>query len=116
MLNVYQAPADASESVGTSNQPSGTRPGSGGVFLDVASDLGLCEFRFSPKPDPKLEAEMKELLTYNATAPGEKEYSRKLDQDEIKGLWVLGGILGGSWFLGWLLGPKKRDAAVKSVH
>jgi hypothetical protein len=41
----------------------------------------------------------------------EKEYSRKLDEDESRGLWVLAGLLAGSWLLGKVVNrtPKKVD-------
>ena len=77
---------------------------------DFLSDLNLSELRLSPKPDPVLEKEMKESLSYNATTPEgtRREYSRALDEEEKAGLWVIGGIIGGGWLLGWLSEPSRE--------
>jgi len=39
-----------------------------------------------------------------------KDYSRKLDKDEVRGVWVLVGLLAGSWVLGGIVNgaPKKK--------
>jgi hypothetical protein len=39
-----------------------------------------------------------------------EDYSRKLDKDEARGVWVLVGLLAGSWVLGGIVNgaPKKK--------
>jgi hypothetical protein len=39
-----------------------------------------------------------------------KDHSRKLDKDEARGVWVLVGLLAGSWVLGGIINgaPKKK--------
>lgn len=97
-LNAYDFTAESTES------SSSRSDGSGGIVSDVLDDLGLAGLQLSPKRDAKLEAEMKELLTYEATVPENREYSRKLDDGEKKGLYVLLGIFGGGWLLGGVFG------------
>lgn len=109
-LNLYQYPVEPSES-GSSQALKSS--GTGGIFADMVDDLGLSGFRFLPKADLKLQAEMVDSLTYHATTPAQKEFSRSLDEDERKGLWVLLGIIGGGWLLGGLFGPKKRSAKIE---
>lgn len=45
----------------------------------------------------------------------EKEYSRKLDKDEVKGVWVLVGLLAGSWALGGLVNKAPKDKHGKQL-
>jgi len=96
--NLYQM----SESTPSSSLKDGlTSSSEAGFWSGVANDLGL-------PISVKGSSEMPEGST--ATP---KKYSRKLDSDEVRGLWVLLGLVGGSWILAGVAKPVselERDA------
>jgi hypothetical protein len=56
------------------------------------------------------KAVLDSLLTKTGTSNArERDYSRKLDKDEIKGMWALIGLLAGSWVLGGLFNRPPKD-------
>jgi hypothetical protein len=56
------------------------------------------------------KAVLDSLLAKTGTSNArEKEYSRKLDKGEVKGVWVLVGLLAGSWVLGGLVNTPTKD-------
>lgn len=69
----------------------------GSILHDVAIDIGM--------PTSWEHGQS----TESASSTKENEYSRKLDKDEVKGIWVLVGLLTGSWILGGIINgaPKK---------
>ena len=66
-----------------------------GIVGDVLEDLGVPEEIFTPSKD-SIPAE---------TTPVKKTLSRPLDEAEQKGLYVLLGLVAGSWILGGLAAP-----------
>jgi len=68
----------------------------GSILQDVADDIGV-----------PTSWETGETAKMSSTK--ENDYSRPLDKDEVKGVWVLVGLLAGSWVLGGIVNsaPKK---------
>jgi len=72
-------------------------PGPSGFWRDLAEDLNIPTSLKLPNVVKQAET-LFDIAEKTETSGGqEKSYSRTLDQDEVKGLWVLLGLLGGSW-------------------
>jgi len=70
----------------------------GSILQDVADEIGVptkWELTDSPRAGSGSVSN-----TTGMPSSEEKEYSRKLDEDESRGLWVLAGLLASSWLLG----------------
>jgi hypothetical protein len=69
----------------------------GGFWRDVADDIGVpMNFGMQAVPKAVLEAIPK------IGGPSQKTYSRPLNTDESNGVWVLFGLLAGTWVVGGL--------------
>ncbi len=79
------------------------------LFLDVADDLMLPKdlgaFKYGKGRLPLHGDLYEETLTSTETGIS-KSHHRTLDNDQVKGIWVIGGLLAGSWLAGGLL---KKD-------
>jgi hypothetical protein len=78
--------------------------------LQAADDTGIPTMpvhgQATVSPQAGLDFVSEAAVTSNTR---NKEYSRKLDKDEARGVWVLVGLLAGSWVLGGIVNraPKK---------
>lgn len=87
-----------------------------GLWQDVADDLNLPRsFRPSKLANQAFD------VAATTESSGEKSHSRTLDSDEVRGLWVLLGLLAGSWMAAGAFQPssayakKAEDAVEESV-
>jgi len=93
--NVYQMsePVHLEGSIKPSTSSTGA-----GFWSGVANDLGL------PTSVEVPAVQWKSETPANSPVPT-KSYSSKLDSDEVRGIWVLLGIVTGSWILGGMVNP-----------
>jgi hypothetical protein len=89
---------DVDEPLALAKNPSA--PVNGGFYSDVANDLGLP----TSVEVPTVQWQFSE--TDAATKVTPKSYSRKLDPDEVRGVWVLLGLLAGSWIVSGVTKPE----------
>ena len=87
-----------------------------GLWRDVTEDFGLPQ---SFDPRAPLTKARDAIVSAFDDAPHQKHepafQSRPLDQDEVKGLWALLLIFGGSWLAGGMFdGSKKKKPSPKS--
>ncbi|KAH9934992.1 uncharacterized protein B0H18DRAFT_1182347 [Fomitopsis serialis] len=75
------------------------------VWRDFADDLSL-PTSFKPS---KVAGQAFDVAAKTETS-GEKSYSRTLDSDEVRGLWVLLGLLAGSWVAAGVFKPSSAYA------
>jgi len=75
-------------------------PANGGFWHDVANDSGL------PTSVEVRPIQWKFSETDAATKVTPKSYSRKLNSDEVRGVWVLLGLLAGSWIVSGVTEPE----------
>lgn len=81
-----------------------------GFWQDVADDIGLPTSWKREQLTDRQKAVLDSLLEKTGTSNArEKDHSRKLDKDEVKGVWVLVGLLAGSWVLGGLANGPPKD-------
>jgi len=81
-----------------SNKPS-TSSSKAGLWSDVVNDLGLP----TSVKAPTVQWQFSETPAKSTVAP--KRYSRKLDSDEVRGVWMLLGLVAGSWILAGAVKP-----------
>jgi len=79
--------------------------GQSSVLGDILEDLGLPTSISSTSSELKKVAEeaaaaAAHYTTTSEYSSSEKSYSRPLDREEKRGVWLLIGILAGSWFVG----------------
>jgi len=108
----YEPPLSSSSSVTAS------AISSAGVWQDVADDIGLSGLWNRGQVAGGRKAVLDSLLEKTGTSNArEKDHSRKLDRDEVKGVWVLVGLLAGSWVVGGLVNsPPKDEHGEKPTH
>ncbi|KAI0273771.1 hypothetical protein BC834DRAFT_855502 [Gloeopeniophorella convolvens] len=76
------------------------------LLRDAAEDAGLPTDLSAFKP-----AKFDGLIAETSTSTGEaKKHTRTLDQDEVRGVWILLGLFAGSWLAGGLLTKKSQFA------
>jgi hypothetical protein len=56
------------------------------------------------------------LEAKETTSTRENDYSRKLDKDEVKGIWMLAGLLAGSWVLGGIINGAPKEKPIDEHH
>lgn len=83
------------------------------LFIDVADDLMLPKdldaFKYSK--GQLLHGDFEETSTTTETGMS-KSHNRTLDNDQIRGIWVIAGLFAGSWVAGGLL--KKNSKYTES--
>ncbi|THH17811.1 hypothetical protein EW146_g3082 [Bondarzewia mesenterica] len=97
----------ADESEPSADIPSGPK----GILVDIAEDLGL-PTTFPLRPAAQAQKDLLEGLpeeTGTSTGQG-KDYTRKLDRDEVRGVWLALGALAGAWVAGGLLRKESQFA------
>jgi hypothetical protein len=79
----------------TSSLSTSSPRGQVGFWRDVADDIGI-------PVDVKITAVQKAILDAVPVkgGPSQKTYSRPLNGEESNGLWVLFGLLAGTWIVG----------------
>lgn len=88
-----------------------------GFWADVAGDLGIPTTLALPGAARAQQKALIESLPDEATslsAQGE-HHGRTLDTDERKGVWVVLGVLAGSWLAGGLLSREAQFAEHAAV-
>ena len=82
------------------------------LFVDVADDLMLPKdlnaFKYSKGRLP-LHGDFEETSTTTETGMS-KFHNRTLDNDQVKGIWVMAGLFAGSWVAGGLLKKNSKYA------
>lgn len=74
-------------------------------WRDLADDGGLPRsFRLRKVADQAFD------VAPTTEPSGEKSFSRTLDSDEVRGLWVLFGLVAGSWIAAGVLQPSSAYA------
>lgn len=74
-------------------------------WRDLADDAGLPRsFKLKKDADQAFD------VAPTTETSGEKSYSRTLDSDEVRGLWVLLGLVTGSWIAAGVLKPSSAYA------
>ena len=77
-------------------------PHKGGILAD---DMGLPRtFKLKKVADQAFD------VAPTTETSGEKSYSRTLDSDEVRGIWLLFGLLAGSWLAAGALQPSSAYA------
>jgi hypothetical protein len=80
------------------------------LFIDVADDLilpkDLNAFKYSKGGLP-LHGDFEEMSTSAGTEMS-KFHNRTLDNDQVRGIWVIVGLFAGSWVAGGLLKKKSK--------
>lgn len=71
--------------------------GPSGFWRGLAEDLNLPTSLKLPNVAKQSEALFNVAEKTETSGGQEKTYSRTLDRDEVRGLWLLLGLLGGSW-------------------
>lgn len=77
----------------------------------MADDIGLpTSLKFGQLTDGQKALFDSLLETTGTSNAKEKDHSRKLDKDEVKGVWALVALLAGSWVIGGVVNgaPKKE--------
>jgi hypothetical protein len=72
--------------------------GKGGIFQDIAEDLGLPTA--AEKSAREMQQAVADSLPDSFISGTQKADTRKLDGSEVRGVWLLFGLLAGSWFAG----------------
>lgn len=72
----------------------------------------LNAFKYS-KGRLALHGDFEEVSTSTETGMG-KFHNRTLDNDQVRGIWVIAGLFAGSWVAGWLL--KKNSKYAESEY
>ncbi|RDX56730.1 hypothetical protein OH76DRAFT_1395849 [Lentinus brumalis] len=91
--NLY-SPSSSSESSPTSAPRPAPKTAVGQLLVDMADDLGVpTSFKLAGDVNEHYDVAAKT----ETSGAQEKTYSRKLDADEKKGLWVLFGVFASSW-------------------
>lgn len=96
--NLYEM----SESSPASGTAKPAAPTTGGFWFDVARDMGLP----TSYEAPTVQWQFSETEATTKLTP--KTYSRSLDKDETRGVWVLLGLLAGSWVVGGIAKPTTK--------
>jgi hypothetical protein len=82
------------------------------LFIDVADDLMLPKdlnaFRYGKGRLP-LDGDFEETSTSTETGMS-KFHNRTLDNDQVRGIWVIAGLFAGSWLAGGLLKKNSKYA------
>lgn len=81
---------------------------SGGIWRDLADDIGLPTELRAGKLTEGQQAAFDSLIETTNTTHDDKTHSRNLDKDEQRGVWILLGLLGGSWLLGGVNSTSKE--------
>lgn len=71
------------------------QPTEGGLWQDIAEDLCLPKSLSLSEPVVSEDADVPEVTAIPTGQ--EKSYSRTLDKDEVKGVWLLLSVFAGSW-------------------
>jgi hypothetical protein len=81
------------------------------LFHDVADDLMLPKdlgaFKYGKGRLPLRDDLYEEMSTWTGMS---KSHNRTLDNDQVKGAWVIAGLFAGSWVAGGLLKKKTKYA------
>jgi hypothetical protein len=85
--------------------PTPAAPTTGGVFHDVAQDIGLSDVNEVGKA-------WKKTMNDRQHTVGQ---SKKLDEDEAKGVWVLLGLLAGSYVIAGIVNKKPVSSNEKEA-
>jgi hypothetical protein len=80
----------------------------GGIWRDLADDIGLPTELRARKLTEGQQAAFDSLIETTNTTHDEKSHSRNLDKEEQRGVWLLLGLLGGSWLLGGVNSASKE--------
>lgn len=107
----FTSPPSSSSSSSSSSATSASESASGGkkltgLWADIAEDLGLpTTFRLPRVGSVAADAEkaLADSLPDESTVGRQgsgASYERRLDKEEKRGVWVLLGLLGGSWLAG----------------
>lgn len=81
----------------------------GSILQDVADDIGVptsWDREQSADGHPKLDSSVERT---GSSSTKEQDYSRKLNEEEVRGVWVLVALLAGGWLVGGVVNraPKK---------
>jgi hypothetical protein len=77
------------------------------LFLDIADDVPLPKDLSALKVNRAQRVLLGDLIEEISTSTGRSRFhTRTLDKDEIRGIWILLGLLAGSWLAGGLLRKK----------
>jgi hypothetical protein len=102
-LHESQEPSDRHKHEGSLSSRSRLSTPGGSILQDVGDEIG----QVTASPQAVLDFSSETTETSNKRG---KNHSRKLDRDEVRGVWVLVGLLAGSWVLGGVVNgaPKKK--------
>ncbi|KAI0256836.1 hypothetical protein BJV78DRAFT_1357942 [Lactifluus subvellereus] len=81
------------------------------LFLDIADDVPLPKDLSVLKVNRAQRVLLGDLIEEISTSTGQGQsrfHSRTLDKDEVRGVWILLGLLAGSWLAGGLLRKKSK--------
>lgn len=102
---------------GASSSSSSASTAPAGFWKDVADDVGLPSSWKRGQLTEGQQAVLDSLLeTTGRSSSKEKDHSRTLDKDEVKGVWVLVGLLAGSWVVGGIVNGSPKKVAEDSSH
>lgn len=86
-------------------EPEPVPSGKQSFWRDLADDAGLPRsFKLKKVADQAFD------VAPTTETSGKKSYSRTLDSDEVRGLWVLLGLVAGSWVAAGVLQPSSAYA------
>lgn len=92
------------EGEGFEEEPEPVPSGKQSFWQDLADDAGLPRSFKLKKADDQFD------VAPTTETSGEKSYSRTLDSDEVRGLWILLGLVAGSWVAAGVLQPSSAYA------
>lgn len=82
----------------------------------MAQDIGLPTSFKAARLTEGQRAVVDSLMETTNSVNQEKQYSRPLDKQEQRGVWVLLGLLGGSWLLGGVMNGSAKEEPEHQAH
>ena len=86
-------------------------------FLDVADDAVLPKDLDVLKVTKNRQGVFDDLIEETTTSVGDSKFHpRTLDEDQVRGVWIILGIFAGSWIAGGLLKKESQYAESSPDH
>lgn len=83
-------------------------------FQDVADDLSIPKFKLPIDAEKLLKADLSQVT---GTSRGQDvDHTRKLDKDEVSGVWAFLGLFAGTWIAAGILSPSSAFAKEGEHH
>jgi len=99
---------------GLSSRSRFSTPG-GSILQDVADDIGMpTTWKRGLTGGSQTVSGL--LKTKEASSTGDNDYSRRLDGEEVRGVWMLLGLLTGSWVLGGVINRTPKEKHIGEHH